>query len=150
MRNRVSALLTTFGLAILVLAVFWLSAYVFVRISDRLLGGWPASQLGILIACGIGIYLSLRLRVRPVAYLLAGQFAFGAAELCLHSIYGIRSVQGGPTHFAVMLAGTLGVLFGWYLGRRPAPTPPVVDSTPSPVQHTSETHTPHTLASDAA
>ena len=150
MRNRVSELLAKFGLASLVLAVFWLTAYALVRISDHLLGGWPASQVGILIACGIGIYLSLRLHVRPVAYLLAGQLAFGVAELCLHSVYGIRSVQGGPTHIAVMLAGTLGVLFGWYLGRRPAPAPPVDYRAPSLARPTSETPTPHTLASDAA
>mgnify|MGYP000919504445 CR=1 FL=1 len=150
MRNRVSGLLTQLGLAILVLAVFWLTGYALVRISDRLLGGWPASQVGILIACGIGIYLAFRLHVRPVAYLLAGQLAFGVAELCLHSIYGIRSVQGGPTHFAVMLAGTLGVLFGWYLGRRPASSPPVEHRSPSFSQPTSEAHTPHTLARDAA
>jgi hypothetical protein len=38
----------------------------------------------------------------------------------VHSIFGNRSVQGGPTHFAVMLAGILGVALGVFLNSREA------------------------------
>ena len=47
-----------------------------------------------------------------------GFVAFQAAELAMHVIYGIRAVQGGPTHFTVMIAGILGVAIGMRTGRK--------------------------------
>jgi hypothetical protein len=102
----------------LVLAIFWVTAFILVQFGQRVAGGWAVSEVGEVLACALGVFLALRLRVKPVAYVLAGQLAFTVSELALHSIYGIRSVQGGPTHFAVMLAGTLGVALGWFLRTR--------------------------------
>ncbi|HEV7427970.1 MAG TPA: hypothetical protein VGQ46_16560 [Thermoanaerobaculia bacterium] len=102
----------------LVLVVFWISALILVQFGERVAGGWAVSELGEVLACALGVFLALRLHVKPVAYVLAGQLAFTVSELALHSIYGIACVQGGPTHFAVMLAGTLGVALGWFLRTR--------------------------------
>src|SRR3954453_7625745 len=102
----------------LVLVVFWVTAFILVQFGERVTGGWAVSEVGEVLACALGVFLALRLRVKPVAYVLAGQLAFTVSELALHSIYGIRSVQSGPTHFAVMLAGTLGVALGWFLRTR--------------------------------
>ena len=71
-----------------------------------------------MLACALGVFLAFRLRVKFIAYVLAGQLAFSLSELVLHSIYGIRAVQGGPVHFAVMAAGTIGVALGWFLRSR--------------------------------
>ena len=106
---------------LLVLATFWLIGFALVQLSQRFGGGWAVSQSGQALACGLGVIIALRLRVRFIAYVLAGLLAFVAAELVLHSVYGIRSVQGGATHFAVMLAGTLGVGLGWLLSRGQSP-----------------------------
>jgi hypothetical protein len=65
-----------------------------------------------MIACALGVFLVWRLRVKFIAYVLAGQLAFSLSELVLHSIYGNRAVQGGPVHVAVMAAGTIGVALG--------------------------------------
>lgn len=132
MNSRPSHLLQAVGRGVLVLALSWLTAFALVQFGQRVFGGWAASQVGLVLACALGVYFAFRMRVRPVAYLLAGQLAFGVAELALHSVYGIRSVQGAPTHLAVMLAGTLGVLLGWYLSRRPLHQSPQTAATPAP------------------
>jgi hypothetical protein len=54
----------------------------------------------------------MRLRAPIAALFLAGQVVFSSAELILHAIYGIRAVQGGPTHLAVMASATFGVFHG--------------------------------------
>jgi hypothetical protein len=95
--------------------MFWLIAFVLVQFAERVLHGWPASALMEVTGCAVGVVIALRLRARFTALLLVGQFAFLCSELVLHAIYGIRAVQGAPTHFAVMGAGTLGVLLGVFL-----------------------------------
>jgi hypothetical protein len=108
----------------LVLALFWLTGFTLVQFGQRMFGGWAISQIGEVLACVLGVFLALRMRVNFIAYVLAGQLAFTLSELALHSIYGNPSVQGGPTHFAVMIAGTLGVALGWFLrsrGQNPTP-----------------------------
>ena len=150
MNSRLSHLLPAVGRGVLVLALFWLTSFALVQFGQRVFGGWAASQLGIVLACVLGVYFAVRMRVRPVAYLLAGQLAFGVAELALHSVYGIRAVQGAPTHLAVMVAGTLGVLLGWYLSKRPLPQSPQRASTPSALPlETSKAH-PQPIESHAA
>jgi hypothetical protein len=103
-----------------VLAVYWIIAFVLVQLSQRIDAGWAMSQTGELLAGALGVFLAIRLNVKPVAYVLGGLLAFSASELILHSIFGNRSVQGGPTHFAVMLAGILGVTLGAFLHARGA------------------------------
>lgn len=118
MNSKDSELIKTVFKAVLVIAIFWLSGFILVQFGQRVWGGWAVSETGEVLACAFGVLLAFRLRVKFVAYVLAGQVAFSFSELALHSIYGNRSVQGGPTHFAVMLAGTLGVVLGWYLRSR--------------------------------
>ena len=52
------------------------------------------------------------MRAPVVAYGLAAMAAFSASELAIHLSYGVRAVQGAPTHFAVMGSGILGVALG--------------------------------------
>ncbi|MEA2344940.1 MAG: hypothetical protein QOF63_3109 [Thermoanaerobaculia bacterium] len=103
-----------------VLVVYWITAFVVTQFSQRIDGGWAMSQTGEVLAGALGVFLAIRLNVKPVAYVLGGLLAFSASELILHSIFGNRSVQGGPTHFAVMLAGILGVALGAFLHMRGA------------------------------
>jgi hypothetical protein len=105
---------------IFVIAVYWMSGFILVQFSERIDGGWAMSQTGEMLAGVLGVYLALRLNVKPLAYVLGGLLAFTVSELVLHSIFGNRSVQGGPTHFAVMLAGILGVALGAFLRTRGA------------------------------
>ena len=150
MNSRHSQLFQALGRGVLVLALSWLTAFALVQVGQRVFGGWAASQVGLVLACALGVFFALRMRVRLVAYLLAGQVAFGVAELALHSVYGIRSVQGAPTHLAVMLAGSLGVLLGWYLSRRPLHQAPQTVTTPAPVPLQTPPSNPQPLESRAA
>jgi hypothetical protein len=94
------------------LVVFWLLAFAGVQISERWLGGWPATDVGLLLAEGIAAVIAFRLQASIAAYVVLGFAAFTTAELVVHLIYGIRAAQGAPTHFAVMGAGVLGVALG--------------------------------------
>jgi len=118
MNARHSELIKTVFKGALVVALFWFTAFALVQFGQRVFGGWAASQVGEVLACSLGVLLAFRMRAKFVAYVLAGQLAFSLSELALHSIYGSLSVQGRPTHFAVMLAGTLGVALGWFLRSR--------------------------------
>ena len=98
--------------------IFWIVGFALVQIGQKVLGGWPASELGQLLACVLGVAIGLRMRAPLAVYVLAAMAAFSASELAIHVVYGIRAVQGAPTHFAVMGAGVLGVALGALLMRR--------------------------------
>lgn len=119
------------GRNVLAFGLFWLVSFGFVQFGERVLGGWPASEVGQLLGSVAGIAIAFRTRARVTAYCLAAMAAYSASELTIHSVYGIRAAQGAATHLAVVCAGLLGVAFGALLARRdgrfrPAPDPSTV------------------------
>jgi hypothetical protein len=104
--------LSWLGRNALATVTFWLLSLGLVQFGERVLGGWPASEAGQLVGCIAGIAVALKLRARATAYLLAGLAAFSTSELAIHFYYGIRALQGAPSHFAVMAAGVVGALLG--------------------------------------
>jgi hypothetical protein len=99
-------------------AVFLGAGFALVQLAQRVHGDWRLAAFAEVVASAIGLIVAFRLRAYPCLYLVAGQTVFVLAELVIHSVYGIRAAQGAPTHFAVMLAGTAGVLLGALLSRR--------------------------------
>ncbi len=97
--------------------LFWVSMFLLMPIAQPF--GWQAVDGTMLVGCILGLGLARRLHARLVELGLMGQVAFLAAELAMHLLYGIRAVQGGPTHFAVMIAGTLGATIAWAVRREP-------------------------------
>jgi len=97
---------------VLALGLFWLLSFALVQTGERLLGGWPSSEIGQLFGVLVGVLISIRLRARVALVITAGLSAFSISELAIHLVYGIRAAQGGPTHFAVIGAGLLGVVLG--------------------------------------
>ena len=106
------------GRHVVAFVTFWVIGFALVQFGERVLGGWPASEVGQFLACVLGVGISLRVRAPVVAYFLAAMAAFSASELAIHLSYGIRAVQGAPTHFAVMGSGILGVALGALLAMR--------------------------------
>jgi hypothetical protein len=96
----------------LALGLVWVLAFGLVQIAERLLGGWPATEIGQLFGVLAGVLISIRVRARVALVITAGLAAFSTSELVIHFAYGIRAAQGGPTHFAVIGAGLLGVILG--------------------------------------
>lgn len=111
------------ALNVIALALYWITLFTLIQTAQGLSLGWPAMAVGEVIGAAIGVWIALRLRAFVAAFVLAGQVAFALAEGAIHAVYGIRAAQGAPTHFAVMLAGTLGVLFGMLLMRRVTRSP---------------------------
>jgi hypothetical protein len=103
------------------LLTFWLVAFVLTRFAVA--SGWQAMELTILASSLMGVYIARKLGARVVALGLLGFAAFQAAEFAMHALFGIESVQGGPTHWAVMLAGVLGALLGARFERGAGRTP---------------------------
>jgi hypothetical protein len=110
---------------VLAFVIYWIIGFAFVQFGQRVLGGWPATEAGQLLSCVLGVEIALRLRAPVVAYCLAAMAAFSASELAIHFVYGIRAVQGAPTHFAVIGSGILGVALGALLMMRGRRTPGV-------------------------
>jgi hypothetical protein len=114
-KNPTSSVGRSISRNLIALALSWLAAFAAVQFGVRVFGGWFASHLGQTVACLIGVLLALRLAAKFAAYLMAGMLAFSVSELLVHAYYGIRAVQGAPTHFAVMGAGVVGVVLGGLL-----------------------------------
>jgi uncharacterized membrane protein YqgA involved in biofilm formation len=73
---------------------------------------WVGQAGGILVGNILGVAIARRLNARVTTLVLSVTAIAQAAEFVLHLIYGIQSVQSGPTHLAVMLASLLGVGVG--------------------------------------
>jgi hypothetical protein len=89
------------------LAIFTMFPHGFPRELSR----WYVGDTTILLACVVGTAGALAIRRNGAAYVLAGFAAFLAVELGFHLHFGVRTVQGGPAHFADMAAGILAVTF---------------------------------------
>jgi len=147
--SRLSTLASSVGRHLLAFVIFWVIGLMFVQFGERVLGGWPASAIGQLLACVLGIAIALRMRAAVTAYFLAAMAAFSASELGIHFYYGIRAAQGAPTHFAVMGAGILGVVLGGLMtrGRRPSPFSAIPVHEPPPTGTATPADNPDTTTS---
>ena len=132
------SLVLSLGRHVLAFVIFWIIGFAFVQLGERALGGWPASELGQLVASVLGVAIALRLRAPVIAYFLAAMTAFSVSEVVIHLYFGIRAAQGAPTHFAVMGAGVVGVALGALLmmSGRGAPGPGAVALDPGPRHNT--------------
>ena len=76
------------------------------------LGGWVAISIASSIALLIPMIVALRMKTAIAFGVLAILLASVVVEFAAHLAWGIQCVQGGATHFAIIAAATLGVLFG--------------------------------------
>jgi hypothetical protein len=117
--------------------LFWVLTYILTRAASGL--GWQGGELAILLGCTAGVGIARRLGARLVQVGLIGFVAFQAAELAMHLAFGLHSVQGGPTHFAVIGAGIIGAVIGWTANRTPGDrgmhSPVIPPSTSSATQN---------------
>ncbi len=110
--------LRTLAIDVAVLVLFWLLGFASVQAPQRLTNPWPASDIGLLVAEVVSLGIAVRLRARIAAFLAASFAAFTLAEITIHLLFGIRSAQGEPTHFAVLAAALMGVLLGAFVLQR--------------------------------
>ncbi len=97
--------------------LFWVFTFLVTRVATNF--GWQAMEAAILVGSIMGVGIARRLKARLAEVGLMGFAAFEAAELLIHLVFGLQSVQGGPTHFAVLTAGILGAAIGWLAKRKP-------------------------------
>jgi len=70
---------------------------------------WPMQHAVSILANVLGAGLALRLRGRVAAFVLGVTAIAQLAEYPMHLVFGIATVQGGPTKWALILAATLGL-----------------------------------------
>lgn len=109
------------GVNVLAAITFWLGLTVLARIGRDF--GWQGIDTTILISCILGVAVARSIRARVVEIALIGMAAFQAAEFAMHLLFGIRVVQGAPTHYAVMIAGIVGAAAGWLAARSKGSSP---------------------------
>lgn len=96
---------------------FWALLSVLDVAASGLSDTWQVSQGLTLTATIVSVFVALRLRARPLTYVLGTAAVAQVAEYVMHLAYGISAVQGAPTHFAILLASAMGVGATW-LGSR--------------------------------
>lgn len=117
-------------------ATFWATLRFVSTATRGLTLGWEI-ETALAIGVNVGALLLARhLRARPVSFVLATTAIAQLAEFAIHLVYGNSGAQGGPTHFAVLLAAALGVGATMF-ARNPLPssepvTAPVDANSPEP------------------
>lgn len=109
-------------------ALFMILLRMVSQISRSLGGDWRVHAAGEVVANVLGIGIALRMRARTTTIVLGVTAAAQIAGFVMHLLFGIRTVQGGPTNWALMLAGLLGIGFGAMLAwhrKRPGGTVPL-------------------------
>jgi len=87
---------------------FWVVLTILTRLGHLLPDEWTVSAIRNILACGIGVWMAIRLRAAMVRVALTGTTSALMALFAVHTAFGIQSAQGGPTQFAVLIAGLLG------------------------------------------
>jgi hypothetical protein len=80
--------------------------------------GWPVEHAVAILANILGVGVALKFRARATAFVLAVTAIAQLAEYPMHLQFGIDTVQGGPTKFALIIASALGLGFGVLARRR--------------------------------
>ena len=93
------------------------------RAAVSLGAGWPLEHAVSIFANILGVGLALRLRGRVTAFVLAVTAIAQLAEYPTHLVFGIGTVQGGPTKWALITASALGLGFGAFAHRRKLTSP---------------------------
>jgi|SRR5688572_18395141 hypothetical protein len=82
------------------------------RLVSPLGAGWHVEHAVAILANFVGVGVSLRVRAKLTAFVLAITAVAQLAEYPMHLLFGIETVQGGATKWALMLAAALGLGFG--------------------------------------
>lgn len=82
------------------------------RAAGSLGSGWPLEHAASILGNVFGVGLSLRLRGRVTAFVLAVTAIAQLAEYPMHLMFGIETVQGGATKWALIIASALGLGLG--------------------------------------
>lgn len=114
-----------------VFAAFFATLGVASRLTAMLGGDWQLRH-GLFLATNlVAVAVARRYRARPVALVLATTAVAQGVEYVMHLAFGIRAVQSGPTHWAVLLAVGVALLGAPYLrsGGKTDPRAPSADPT---------------------
>ena len=90
--------------------VWWLALGGAMRLTNAGSTSWARSEIVIGLACLIGVAIGVTLRMSLLAWFLVAFVGVFVSEFTMHSLFGIKSVQGGPAHWTVLGAALLAVV----------------------------------------
>lgn len=88
---------------------FWVALTILTRLGHLLSPDWTVSAVRNILAAGIGVWFAFRFRAKVAQIALGGLSVALISLFAIHLIFGLDAARGGPTYFAVILAGLLGV-----------------------------------------
>ena len=111
------------GMNVIAFGAFMALASLLMRTNYAIIGtNWVSQAGAMLVANLLGVAIARRLNARVTTLVLSVTAISQVAEFALHLVYGIKSVQSGPTHMAVILASLLGVAVGAVASHRRSAT----------------------------
>jgi hypothetical protein len=106
-------ILKVIGINLTVVAVFLLALIASNMLTGKNVQNWLPNSIGAVVVSILGLLLALRVKARWAAPFMMVNVGYTVTGLVIYSVFGHAAAQGAPTHFAVLLAVSLGVAFGW-------------------------------------
>ena len=95
--------------SIIALVAYWLVSFAVVQVTQRMPHTVTLLDAELLVLAIVGLFVAIRLRAVIAAWVLGAFAAYGASELAVHAVFGPRAAQGGPAHWATLIAAAAGV-----------------------------------------
>lgn len=112
------------GINLAVVVLFLIALFTSNTLTGKNVQNWLPNSIGAVVVSILGLLLSLRLTAKWAAPFMMISLGYTVTRLVIYSIFGHAAAQGATTHFAVLLAVSLGVALGWYFFSKGRPHPP--------------------------
>lgn len=105
------------SLNIVALLAFWGMLVLLMKLGGAADAAWPAQKLGALLGAVLGAGIAHRIGARFAKWALVAVAVGETAEFAADLLFGTPAVLGAGSHWAMFIAGALGVGVGALLGR---------------------------------
>jgi hypothetical protein len=97
--------------------IFWLMAFVLVKIGEQTTTGWVAPWAGMTLGCVIGAIIAYKMRAMATTLFLAATATFAIARFLIQPIFGADAARGAAYHWGGMTLAVMAVIVGALIAR---------------------------------
>lgn len=112
MMNSTTSAMRTFTINVIPIALAYVLLILLIRIAIAMRAEWLLLNGAEFLAAIAGLVVAWRFGARAAIIVLAAGAAYAAALFAVHAGLGVRAAQGAPTHIAVLVAASIGVMAG--------------------------------------
>jgi len=95
--------------SLMALVTVWLIGFGVVQVTERMPHTATLVDAELLVLAVVAIFAAVRFRAVIAAWVFGAFAAYCASELAIHAVFGPRAAQGGPAHWATLIAAAAGV-----------------------------------------